>query len=140
MNVRVAGIAIALVLGMAGMACKTSGSQTGAEGSTKTSSGDTYAGKPGAQAPDQSGVTAGPAALIITGAIDRVSPQAVAIMSDVGDVKVLNIVPQTSITIEGMEASSSDLMEGQPVRASFNQVNGQAVAVRIQVMEGTPGG
>lgn len=148
MNVRVTGIAIALVLAMG---CKTSGSQTGAEGSTKTSSGDTYGGQPGAQAPSdqqgsQSGATAGTAApgrasdQVVTGAINQVSPRAVAIVDNAGKMMVLEIVPQTSITIEGMEASSSDLEEGQLVRASFNKVNGQDVAVRIQVMPGSYGG
>jgi hypothetical protein len=40
------------------------------------------------------------------------------------------------VEIDGQDAKLSDLQEGQEVRASFNQVNGEDVAVQIQAGHG----
>ena len=157
MNARVIGTTIAVVLAMA---CKTSGSQSSAGGSTQTSSSGTSTEQQGSQASSagqegsQPGATAqdplmkpGPAIKghssdqVVSGAIGHVSPYSVSIVSDRGDTTTLEIVPQTTITVGGTDASSTDLAEGQPVRASFNEVDGQDVAVQIQVLSsGTSGG
>ncbi len=156
MNARVIGTTIAVVLAMA---CKTSGSQSSAGGSTQTSSSGTSTEQQGSQASSagqegsQPGATAqdplmkpGPAIKghasdqVVLGEIGHVSPYSVSIVSDRGDTTTLEIVPQTTIVIEGMDASSTDLEEGQPVRASFNEVDGQDVAVQIQVLRSSTGG
>jgi hypothetical protein len=139
MNLRTVGVAVAVVLAMA---CKTSGSN--ASGGTRTSS----AGEPSSTQSPPSGATAGQDPLmqpgpdikghasdqVVSGSVGRVSSHEVAIVSDLGDTVVLEVVPETAITIEGMDADSADLQEGQPVRASFNNVEGQDVAVEIRAL------
>jgi hypothetical protein len=49
---------------------------------------------------------------------------------------MLHVVPQTSVTVDGRDAQAGDLQEGQPVRASFNDVEGQPTAVQIQAGQG----
>jgi hypothetical protein len=46
----------------------------------------------------------------------------------------LEIVPETAITVEGREATQLELREGQPVHASFNDLDGKEVAVEIQAL------
>lgn len=151
MNVRALGLAVSLVLGMA--ACMTSRSQTRPSGSTETaSSGEqgsaTASSAAGSQTAGSQGGSAGaldplmqpgPAIKghasdqVVSGEVGEVSEDSVAIRSSRGDTKVLEIVPETSIMIEGMEGSSEFIEEGEPVRASFNELEGRDVAVEIQV-------
>jgi hypothetical protein len=70
---------------------------------------------------------------IVSGKIDEVSGTSLTISSHLGDRKVLKVAPETSITIDGMDGSLADVEEGQPVRASYNQADGQDVAVAIEV-------
>jgi hypothetical protein len=156
MNARLIGTAIAVVLAMVG--CKTAGSQSSSGGSAQSSSTEASTEQQGSQASSagqegsQPGTAAqdplmqpGPAVKghasdrVVSGAIATVSPFSVSIVSDQGETKTLEIVPETAITVEGTEASSTELEEGQPVRASFNEVDGQEVAVEIQVLPATGG-
>jgi hypothetical protein len=151
MNVRALGLAISLVLGMA--ACTTSRSQTRPSGSTETASSgeqgaDTASSAAGSQTAGSQGgpvgaldplMEPGPAIKghasdqVVSGEVGVVSEDSVAIQSSRGDTKVLEIVPETSIVIDGMEGSSEFIEEGEPVRASFNELEGRDVAVEIQV-------
>jgi hypothetical protein len=77
---------------------------------------------------------------VVSGAIDRVSAQGVAIVSDRGEVVAIEIVPETSIIVDGRDATHLELKEGQPVRASFNDVEGKEIAVEIQALALPPAG
>lgn len=72
---------------------------------------------------------------IVEGHIAEVNGDEVAIETDDGETRTLQIVDQTSIELDGMEASAEDLGEGQPVRASFDTVDGQEIAVKIRARD-----
>ncbi len=140
--------AIALAVLVLGAACQHGSSSSG------TGAGTASAGAPdasqGAQQPSGGGAQAsgplsqdpimepGPSIKahasddIVTGVISDVSGDAVSIESDRGETRTLSIVPQTTIRVDGHDASADDLAEGQPVRASFNEVEGEEVAVEIR--------
>lgn len=69
---------------------------------------------------------------IVAGHIAEVSGTEVTIATRDGDTRTLQVVDQTAVELDGMEASADDLTEGQPVRASFDVVDGQEVAVKIR--------
>jgi Cu/Ag efflux protein CusF len=69
---------------------------------------------------------------VVTGKVTKVSSRSIAIKSEMGEEKTLELVPQTSVKVDGQDASHADLKEGQEVRASFNQVEGRDVAVEIE--------
>jgi len=159
MRVRVIAFAVPLAVGMA---CTTSGSQARGSGSTPTASSGTQgsdttsttaqgsttssgqgsqasSGAQGAQGALDPLMEPGPAIKghasdqIVAGEIGDVSSDTVSIQSVQGDTTTLEIVPQTSIKIDGRDATYAELEEGQQVRASFNQVEGRDVAVEIDV-------
>jgi hypothetical protein len=76
---------------------------------------------------------------VLMGKVESVSGRSLSIQSDMGDSRTLEIVPETIITVDGREGSSSDIREGQPIRASFNEQDGKQVAVKIEAGE-TMGG
>jgi hypothetical protein len=148
MNGRIIGVSAAALLAVA---CRTSETQSASGG---TSSAEP-SGQPsertasGSQAGHDPLMQPGPAVKghasdhVVTGAIDRVSAQGVSIVSDRGEIVDLAIVPETAITVEGREATQLELQEGQPVRASFNDLDGKEVAVEIQALaspQGAAGG
>jgi hypothetical protein len=134
MNFRVGGLAAGLAFSIA---CASTGSQssgTGAMSSTEpgerrqgsqASAGQDPIMQPGPQvkghAEDQ----------VITGQLGQVSPHSVSIQSSQGDTTTLELVPETSILVEGRDGTYADLQEGQPVRASYATVEGHDVAVEI---------
>jgi hypothetical protein len=139
MNVRAIASAAALVLAAA---CTTTGSQSrGTEGSAQAPD----AAPPQAPA-TASGAAAGQDPLmrpgpevkahasddVVAGEIGAVTATSVTIDGAPGT-RVLEIAPETSITVDGEEATLADLEEGQPVRASFSEVQGRDVAVEIEV-------
>ncbi len=72
---------------------------------------------------------------VVRGVISDVSEDTVSIESDLGVTRTLTIVPQTTIRVNGEDASYDDLSEGQPVRAAFSDVEGEDVAVEIRAGE-----
>jgi hypothetical protein len=166
---RIRAIAFALPL-LVGIACKTSSTQRSAgtasaegqrtEGQAQAgttspgASGDVYGGtSPGTSAgasgtmPGDTGSTASSADVkghaddqVVTGKISQVSPQSLTIRSDDGADMTLQVVPQTTVQIDGQDASSTDLQEGQPVRASYSDAEGRDVAVEIHAGQGASGG
>lgn len=68
---------------------------------------------------------------VVRGVISDVSEDTVSIESDLGVTRTLTIVPQTTIRVNGEDASYDNLSEGQPVRAAFSDVEGEDVAVEI---------
>jgi hypothetical protein len=77
---------------------------------------------------------------VVTGQLGEVSPHSVSIRSSQGTTTTLELVPETSIVVEGREGSYSDLQEGQPVRASYAKVEGHDVAVEIHAGVGSSRG
>lgn len=67
----------------------------------------------------------------VAGHIAEVSADELVIDTESGQAR-LQVVPETSIELDGMEASVEDLLEGQPVRASYDTVDGQEIAVKIR--------
>ncbi len=119
-------------------------SQPGAEASASASTSGA-AGEAGASgAYGSSAGTMTPPAhsddLTVTGKVTRVSELSVAIKSDMGEEKTLELVPQTMVKVDGQDATRTELKEGQEVRASFNQVEGRDVAVQIEAREATSTG
>jgi Cu/Ag efflux protein CusF len=155
MYVRAIALALPLALGIA--ACKTSRTQsesgrTASTESSRTSPDQSTAAatpsQPGAGASASTSGTAGEAGasaattpahsddLTVTGKVIRVSEGSVAIRSDMGEEKTLELVPQTMVKVDGQDATRTELKEGQEVRASFNQVEGRDVAVQIEARAG----
>ena len=50
------------------------------------------------------------------------------------------VVPQTTVQVDGQDARSADLQEGQPVRASYTDSEGRDVAVEIHAGQDASGG
>ena len=68
----------------------------------------------------------------VAGRLAEVSGTEVTIATRDGERRTLQVVEQTAVELDGMAASADDLTEGQPVRASFDVVDGQEVAVKIR--------
>ncbi len=139
---RIFAIALAIPLA-AGLACRTSSTQ-GSSGRTASAPADDGTGQ--AQAGAQAG-TAAPNDVrahaddhVVMGKLTQVASDSVTITTDQGDQTTLQVVPQTTVMVDGQEAQAGDLQEGQPVRASFNDTNGQSVAVEIRAGQGALGG
>jgi hypothetical protein len=120
--------------------------------STQSSAGTAPSGAPAMQQPQASGtgdVTQDPIMQpgprvqghagdeLVAGRITEVTNDTVSVRTAQGDTKTLQIVPETEIQLDGQDASAADLGEGQPVRASFDLVDGQQVAVKVHA--GAPG-
>jgi hypothetical protein len=128
----VAGLAVTL-------ACASSGSQSRETGAMATPSSDSS--RQGSAAASTTGqdpiMQPGPQVKghaedqVVTGLLGQVSPHTISIQSSVGDTTTLEIVPETSIVVEGRDGTYADLREGQPVRASYANVEGHDVAVEI---------
>lgn len=73
---------------------------------------------------------------VVVGRVASAGQDSVSISTDSGDTRTLRIVPETTVQLNGQDVSGAELQEGLPVRASFDQVSGEDVAV--QVWAGTP--
>jgi hypothetical protein len=69
---------------------------------------------------------------IVAGRVAAATASEVTIQTPQGDNRTLQIVPETLVQIDGQDASSQALAEGQAIRASFDVVDGQEVAVKIR--------
>jgi Cu/Ag efflux protein CusF len=68
---------------------------------------------------------------VLSGRVQQVSDRSITIASQDGQQKELRLSDATLVTVDGRDAKPSEIQEGQQVRASFNQVDGQDVAVKI---------
>jgi hypothetical protein len=157
MNVHIRKLAFAMALAAG---CMSSGSQSrGTTEGTPTSSAEPQgsSGAQGSQASTgtqrpQSGTAGqeplmepGPAIKghaedqVVSGQVGRVSAFSLVIESDSRGSTTLEIVPETTIVVNGQDGTYAELQEGQPVRASYSEVEGHDVAVEIQV-QGTRSG
>jgi hypothetical protein len=143
MNVRAIALTIPLALGIA---CTHTG-QTGAASRPSSSegqqaSGGAAGGAPLAQDPI---MRPGPSIQghgddqIVVGEIADATGSSLTIQTPQGEKRTLQIVPETMIELDGQDASSDDLTEGQPVRASYEVVEGQEVAVKIRAGDASAG-
>ncbi len=117
--------------------------------SKQSSAGTASSGQPEPQQPQASGgavtqdpmMVPGPAVQghaedqVVAGQISDVTEDTLSIRTELGDTRTLQIVPETAIQLDGSDASTDELAEGQPVRASFDVVNGQEIAVKVQAGE-----
>lgn len=69
---------------------------------------------------------------IVVGWIADATDSSVTVETEQGDKRTLQIVPQTTVQLDGKDASAAELAQGEPVRASFDVVEGQEVAVKVQ--------
>jgi hypothetical protein len=136
MNFRAIASAAAVVLAAA---CTTSGSQSRGTDTAQAPAGPqepaTASGAPAGQDPlMQPGpeVKGHASDEVVAGEIGAVTATSVTIETAPGT-RVLEIAPETSITVDGVEATVDELEEGQPVRASFSAVQGRDVAVELEV-------
>lgn len=136
MHVRSIALVFPLALGVAGWTSSTQttgGTSSGAsESGSAGSAADSPMSRPGpsvkGHAEDQ----------VIDGRISRISGAEISVKSDEGETQVLEIAPETMIRVKGEEATRADLEEGQPVRASFSEVEGRNVAVEVRADETKP--
>lgn len=135
MNVRAIALAVPLALGMA---CMHSQGQ-GAMGSASTApSQQPQASAGGAGAVTQDPIMQpGPAVQghagdeIVAGRIADLGSDTISVETQQGGTRTLQVVPETDIRVDGRDASFQDLAQGQDIRASFDTVGGQDVAVKI---------
>lgn len=73
---------------------------------------------------------------VVSGKIAKLTHRQLVIQTDAGERKSLSIVPQTEFQVDGKDAHRADLKEGQDVRASFSQVDGKDVAVKVRAGHG----
>lgn len=138
---RISAIALAIPLAVIGFACRTSGSYQGSETASRGTAtsetspqhtSGTSGTTPGRSADASGAVMAHSDDQVVSGRISQLSSDSVTITNDVGDDTTLKLVPQTTVSVDGSDASVDELKEGQPVRASFNQAEDENVAVQIQ--------
>jgi Cu/Ag efflux protein CusF len=109
-------------------------SDTGAQASGSMSSSGAYgsAGTSGMSASaGTSDVKGHPSDQVVSGSVQKVSGDAITIASQDGTPKQLKVSEATLVEIDGQQGKATDIKEGQQVRASFNQVDGEDVAVKI---------
>lgn len=68
----------------------------------------------------------------VMGKVSKVSKDEISIKPKSGQAKTLKIKPETTVSINGKDAKPSQLKPGQWVRASYENVSGDDVAVKIE--------
>jgi hypothetical protein len=71
---------------------------------------------------------------VVAGRITGVTNDSLLVRTGQGEMRILILVPETEIQLDGRDASAADLAEGQPVAASFDVVEGQQVAVKVHAV------
>jgi hypothetical protein len=146
MNVRAIALALPVALA-AGSACshtQQGTSSTGGMGepSERQASGGAAGQEPLAQDPI---MRPGPAVQghagdeVIVGRLASADGDTISIETVQGDTRTLEIAPETWVLLDGQDASAQDLTEGMPVRASYDEVDGAQVAVKVYAGETASG-
>jgi hypothetical protein len=126
------GWALALPL-VAGIACSTSSTQAPrTAGGTSTTPGGPPAATADTGEPSSTGAKSHPADQMIVGTISGISAQSLTVEAADGSSRTLQLAPETSVQVNGHDATPGDLHEGQPVRASFSTAAGGDVAIAVQ--------
>jgi hypothetical protein len=119
-------------MGWSGMGSSDATGTGGPEGATHSdTAGSEASGSAGA--PGASDVTAHADDQTVTGTVSKFAKRSISIKSEQGEAKTLKIVPQTVVAMNGKTVKPSQLKQGQQVRASYNEQDGQDVAVTIEV-------
>ncbi len=120
------------------------GGSMGAGGSSETMgsgspSGSSSQGASGSSDQAQQGASAGAGNVgahegdqHVMGKISKISSDEISIKPRSGEAKTLKINPDTTVSINGKDAKPSQLKQGQMVRASYENVSGDDVAVKIE--------
>ncbi|BDG02709.1 hypothetical protein [Anaeromyxobacter oryzae] len=122
-----------------GLACSTTHS-TGSASTAKSdqpsadagATASTPAGSASAGAGMQGDVKGHPSDKIVSGRVASATGDTLVIDSADGSQQTLSVVDQTTVTIDGQDSHLSDLKPGQDVRASYNDQDGQRVAVKVE--------
>lgn len=69
---------------------------------------------------------------VLIGQIASATDSSLTVETAQGDKRTLQIVPETTVELDGQDASATQLSEGQQVRASYALVDGQEIAVKIR--------
>lgn len=77
---------------------------------------------------------------VISGRVADATDGSLVIESATGERHTLSLVDQTVVTLDGRDSSASALQRGQDVRASFNEMDGRHVAVKVEAMPATGSG
>jgi hypothetical protein len=75
--------------------------------------------------------------LTFAGTVSDVYGDTLFVVNELGRTELIQVAPETRITVGGREAQLSDLREGQEVRATYEAKEGRNVAIRISA--GEPG-
>lgn len=147
MNVRAIALAVPLIA--LGTACQTSKGSSGTATTTTGPAQERQASgsqQPSASPPSDAQQPVGQEPLVrpgpsimghasdemLSGHISEVAGDSLSVETDTGETVTLQVVPETTVELDGMEASIDDLIEGQPIRASYDTVDGQEIAVKIR--------
>jgi hypothetical protein len=69
----------------------------------------------------------------VTGTVAKFAKKSISIKAQGGEATTLKIVPETVVTMNGKAAKPSQIKPGQQVQASYNEQNGEQVAVKIEL-------
>jgi hypothetical protein len=105
---------------------------TSDSGAQASAGGSMSSGTYGSAGTSSSGELRGhPTDQIVAGRVQKMSDDSITIAAQDGTSKQLKVSEATLVEIDGRQAKATDIREGQDVRASYNDVSGEDVAVRI---------
>lgn len=81
-----------------------------------------------------------PSAQVISGRVAIASGSSLVIDTDDGAERTLSVVEETTVRVNGEEASLAELVPGDNVRASYDEEDGRQVAVKVEASQGALGG
>jgi hypothetical protein len=117
------------------------GTSHGTSGSATARDDGTLTGEHGASTGMGSDIKGHASDRVVMGTVSSMTSGTLSIASDTGGAaKTLHVVPETIITVDGVDARISDIKEGEQVRASFSEQEGRQVAVKIEAGPSTMGG
>jgi hypothetical protein len=68
---------------------------------------------------------------VISGKATKVSTHSLSIQTDAGTRETLAVAPETIITVDGRDGRLSDITLGTDVRASYNELEGKKIAIKL---------
>ncbi|WP_232287344.1 hypothetical protein [Anaeromyxobacter dehalogenans] len=116
---------------------RTSRASTDAAASAPAATNPAVRAEEGAQAGAASDVKGHASDQVITGRVAQADSSTLTIQAADGTQRSLHVAPQTVVTVDGHDGRISDLAPGQDVRASYNEVDGREIAVKVEAMGAT---
>jgi hypothetical protein len=102
--------------------------------SGSSATGSTGTGRDPLMVQDHQPIKAHASDQVLSGTVSSAGSGSISVRSDTGQSKTLRIVAQTSITRDGVDVQGSQIQAGDQVHASFNQVQGDDIAVVIEIV------